>query len=72
MKEFDYKKLKNRIRNYFDNQENFAKKLNISSTALNYKLNGKIHFTYDDLYTMINLLEVKPEEINELFFTLKS
>ena len=72
MKEFDYKKLKNRIRNYYDNQERFAKELNISSTALNYKLNGKINFSYDDLYTMIKLLEVKPEEINELFFTLKS
>lgn len=71
MKEFDYKKLKNRIRDYFDSQERFAKELHISSTALNYKLNGKINFSYNDLFIMIDLLEVRPEEIKDLFFTLK-
>ena len=72
MNKFNYKKLKNRIRDYYDNQENFAKELKISSIALNYKLNGKSKLSCEDIYTMINLLDIKPEEINELFFTIKS
>jgi len=69
MSKFNYKKLKNRIRLYYDSQENFAKELNITPTALNYKLNNKICFSIDELYIMINKLEIKPEEINEIFFT---
>lgn len=66
---YNYKKLKNRIRLYYDSQESFAKELNITPTSLNYKLNNKISFSYRELDIMIKKLEVKPEEIEEVFFT---
>ena len=70
MKKYNYKKLKNRIRLYYDSQENFAKELNITPISLNYKLNNRIRFSYEELETIIKKLEIKPEEIQDIFFTV--
>lgn len=68
---FDYSKLKVRIRRYYGSQEEFSKSLNLSATSLNYKLNNKRCFTQEEIYTMIERLDIKKLEIKEYFFTLK-
>lgn len=65
---FNYKRLKGRIREYYGSQENAAKNLNLSTTALNNKLNGKTQFTSDELFILINEMEVTPDEIKDIFF----
>lgn len=39
--QYNYDKLKGRIKEIFDTQENFANAINISSASVNYKLNNK-------------------------------
>lgn len=68
---FDYKLLKVRIRRYYGSQEEFSKVLNISTNSLNMKLNNKRCFTQKEIYTMIEMLDIKKLEVIEYFFTLK-
>ena len=69
---YDFWRLKYRIKEYYGNQDNFAKELNISRQSLNYKLANKVKFSYDELQKMLDLLHVKPEEIHDIFFSIKS
>lgn len=66
-----YQRLKGRIKEYYGKQEDFAKELNISSTALGNKLNGKTRISLEDARTMVKKLNIKPEEIESIFFEEK-
>ena len=71
MREYDYSKLNGRIKEIFGTQDNYAKKLGISVASVNYKLNNKVAFTQDEIYKSIHCLNIKNEEIQEIFFTKK-
>ena len=64
---YDYSKLKGRIREYFGTQDSFAESLDLSSTSMNSKLNGKVRFTQDEIYYAIQRLNIKPEELLDIF-----
>ncbi len=71
MKEYDYNKLKGRIRECFPTQADFAQKLRMSDTSLSNKLNNKTVFDQDEIQESINLFGLTAEETIEYFFTLK-
>lgn len=68
---FDYRALEGKIKQYYDTQESFANALGIARSSLNLKLNGNADFTSKNIYKMSELLNIKPEEISEYFFTKK-
>lgn len=70
---YDYSKLRGRIKEYFDTQENFANSLNLSATSINNKLNEKRNenFTQDEIFYSIQRLNIKPEELIDIFFKEK-
>ena len=71
--EYDYSKLKGRIIEKLNSLGAYAKKLNISDTALTNKLSNKHPFKQSEIYCSIqpDVLDIKPEEIMAYFFTLK-
>ena len=66
---YNFQRLKGRIKEYYKSQEDFAKKLKLTNTALNYKLNNRTRFSYDELNLIINLLKIRDDEILDIFFT---
>lgn len=69
--EYDYSKLKGKIREVFVTQEKYAEKLGISTTSINNKLNCKTYFTQSEISKSIELLKIKNDEIQLYFFTEK-
>lgn len=65
---FDYSLLKGKIKEKFDSNKNFAKKLGISEATLSYKLNHKIQFSQSEIIKIVELLDVNKEDINKYFF----
>lgn len=68
---FNYAKLRGRIKEIFDTENVFAKKLGISQTSLSQKLNNKVEFTQKEIEKAIELLHIPKEEIPMYFFTVE-
>ena len=68
---YDFSRLKGRIKEFYGNQDYFADELGITRQSLNYKLNNRTRFSFDELKQMIDKLEIQPEEINDIFFKEK-
>lgn len=66
---YNYSKLKGRIKEYYDKQENFAKAMKLSPTSINNKLNNKTNWSQDEIHDCVNLLNIHPLEIQDIFFT---
>jgi len=69
--DFDYRKLKGKIKEIFDTQDAFAKALGISNVTLSLKLNNKAEFSQKEIDKASDLLKIKKEEIPIYFFTQK-
>lgn len=70
--EFDYSKLRGRIKEKYSNEGLFAKSLGLSSVSLGSKLNNKVGFKSQEIKKTCDLLSIEPEEIKDYFFTLKT
>ena len=68
---YNYDKLKGRIKEIFDTQDNFAKAIGCSVVSVNYKLNNKKKFTQDEIAKSVIALKILPNEIPTYFFTEK-
>ena len=68
--QFDYSKLKGKIKEHFDTQREFAELLNISKSSLSYKLNNLICFTRKEILKSAELLKILIEEIGQYFFKI--
>ena len=68
---FDFSKLKGRIREKLGTQENFAKELNISVPALVKKLNNQSQFSQTEICKTREILDISDEELNLYFFSEK-
>lgn len=71
MKQYDYSKLKGRIRECFSTQAEFAQKLGISDASLSYKLNNKTVFDQDQIQNSIEIFNLTPKETMDYFFTIE-
>ena len=54
----DYKRLKLKIKEVFDTQENFAKSMNMSFTALNQRLNNAVQWKTEEIVRACELLGI--------------
>lgn len=65
---FNYEKLRGRIREKMSSDTVFAKRLGISKTSLSLRLNNQIHFSQRDIYKSMRILQISPEELGVYFF----
>lgn len=68
---YNYSKLRGRIVEYYGRQSNFAKSLDISVVSLNKKLNNRVKFTQDEIYLIMEKLNINHTELYDYFFTLE-
>lgn len=69
---FDYRKLKGRIKEKFNTQDNFANALGIGRVSLSQRLNNQLEFDAKEIFNSIKLLELTENDIPEYFFCLMS
>ena len=70
MKQYDYSKLKGRIKECFSNQSEFAQQLGISDASLSYKLNNRKAFDQDQIQKAIEIFNLSAQETIDYFFKL--
>lgn len=68
---YDYSKLIGRIVEMFQTRKNFAKTMEMSVSALSNKLHCTSSFSQDEIFRIIKLLQISPDEVMAYFFTLK-
>lgn len=65
---FDYSKVRGKIREKFNTQDEFASAMGFSKTTLSYKLNNKVEWTQKEIEKAAELLEIEKAEIPLYFF----
>ena len=68
---FNYNKLRGKIVEVFGTQDNFAKKLGISTNALSRKLNNKISLSQKEVIQWAELLCICEKDYKAYFFTVE-
>ena len=68
--EFDYSKLRGRMRERGLTQEEVAIGSQMSPSTFSLKLNNQSNFSQDDICNIANILEIPHVEIGVYFFTL--
>ena len=66
---YNFQRLKGRIKEYYGTQNNFAKELGVTKQCLSRKLKNKSKFGYDEVTFMIDKLHIRPDEVQAIFFT---
>ena len=69
--EYDYSKLKGRIRERFVSQKAFAEKLGVTPETMTLRLNGKRDFTRTEIFNIASLLGIAYSDLEEYFFCVK-
>ena len=68
---FDYSKLRGKIKEKFGSEIKLSKKMELSPTSISYRLNNKVEFSSSEMYKLITLLDVPGSEIKDYFFKEK-
>ena len=71
MSDFDYSKLKGRIKEVCGTQTDFARGIGLSETSISNKLNNNVDWKQEEIEKAINVLQLPSEEIHTYFFTKK-
>ena len=67
--EFDYSKLRGKIKEVFGTQDKFAKALGISGATLSLKLNNFSEFTQQEMAASMRLFHEPARSVDKYFFT---
>ena len=67
----NYSKLRGRIKEIYNTQNDFARALGIGKVSLSKRLNGKLDFTQSEISKSAELLKIQFESITEYFFDTK-
>lgn len=70
--EYDYAKLRGRIKEQFKTETAFAKAVHMNRTSLSLRLTGIREFTQSQILLFASVLGISLNEIGEYFFTTKS
>lgn len=65
---FDHTALKMRISQQFGSVKNLAGALQITTKALDKKLNSQLDFTYCEMCRIVDLLQINCKEMDRYFF----
>lgn len=68
---FDYNKLKGKVKEKIGTQTNLAKKLEIDETTMSNKFNNNTYFTQVEIIKICTILDIKFSDISRYFFNLK-
>ena len=68
---YDYNALLGKIVENFGTQYNFAIAMGLSERTISLKLNGKVGWKDDEMYTAAKLLGINIENISKYFFAVK-
>lgn len=66
---YDYRKLRGKIKEYYDTQNAFAEALGISKSALSARLLSKTSFSQKEIIMSCELLHIEDSDIRAYFFT---
>lgn len=66
---FDNSKLRGKIKELFGTELNFCKKMGIAGSTLSAKLNNKSEFSRSEMLKISELLNLKDEEVQAIFFS---
>lgn len=69
--EFDYSKLRGKIKEVCGTQDQFALKMKMGRVSLSQRLNNTLQFSQGEIERACNLLGISPKEIPVYFFTAK-
>lgn len=67
--EFDYAKLRGRIREVCETQERFSDLMGMSKATISAKINNKSEFTQPEIIRAVEVLGLSFDEISSYFFT---
>ena len=67
--QYDYRKLRGRIKEKFGTQSEFSKKLGISEVSVSNKLNNILDWRQEEIENAIDALEIPFTDIHAYFFT---
>lgn len=65
---FNNSKLRGKIRENFGSEYAFGEALGMALSTLSGKLNNKSEFTRSEILTIVKLLNLKKEEVYDVFF----
>jgi DNA-binding XRE family transcriptional regulator len=68
---FDYSKLRGKIREVFNTQDEFAKAIGLSNTSISAKLNNKVEWSQQEINKAAEVLRIPDNEIYVYFFAEK-
>lgn len=66
---WNYAKLRGRIKEIFGTQEAFAKAIGISSVSLSQRLNNMLEFTQEEIFNSCEVLNIPLTDMMSYFFT---
>lgn len=66
---WNYAKLRGRIKEVFGTQEAFAKAIGISSVSLSQRLNNMLEFTQEEIFNSCEVLSIPLTDMMSYFFT---
>lgn len=69
--QFDYSKLRGRIKEKFGNYAGLETEISFTPVTLSRKLNHKGYFGSDEILELSKALEINENEITEYFFNVK-
>ncbi len=69
--EWDYSKLRGRIREKCRTQEMFAKKLGIGRVSMSQRINNKLEFSQCEIFKSCEILGIEFSDIPKYFFEKK-
>lgn len=64
----DYSKLRGRIKEIYGSEKKLAEEMRINPTTLSRKLNNPNGLKTKDVQIMMEMLQIKPQEIYDYFF----
>lgn len=69
--EFDYSKLKGKVKEELGTQSNLAKELDVDETTMSNKLNNNTYFTQIEIIKICIILHIDFSDIPKYFFVQK-
>lgn len=62
-----YRHLSGRLKQLGINQADLAKKFNLSQASISHRFSGKVSWTLDEMYRLMDICQADPEELHIYF-----
>ena len=66
--DFNYSRLRGKIKEVYGTETAFAKAMGISRTTVSAKLNQSVDFTHSEMFRAAKLLGIEKENVGDYFF----